>query len=167
MSTNTKKKNQPSPKKSSGKSPKRKLLLWGLGLLALAIGVYYFIEYRDGPQATDIMDDSGSEPTLTAKNPILQLLSPAETGVDFQNQIVEDEDHNVFKDANFYNGGGVAVADVNNDNLPDIYFVCNNGKNRLYLNQGNFKFKDITDQARVGSESGSERARRRRRRCRP
>ncbi len=104
------------------------------------------------------MDETGSEPTLTAKNPRLQLLSAEETGVDFQNQVVEDEDHNVYKDVNFYNGGGVAVADVNNDNLPDIYFVCNNGKNRLYLNQGNFKFKDITDQAGVGSESGSKTA---------
>ncbi len=156
MSTVTKKKKLHSPQKSTGNSPKRKLLVWGLGLLALAIGVYYFIEQRDGSQAKDIMNDSGSEPTLTAKNPRLQLLSPAETGVDFQNQIVEDEAHNVFKDVNFYNGGGVAVADVNNDNLPDIYFVCNNGKNRLYLNQGNFKFKDITDQAGVGSESGSK-----------
>ena len=101
---------------------------------------------------------SGSEATLTAKNPRLQLLSPAETGIDFQNKFIEDETHNVIINLNQYNGGGVAVADINNDNLPDLYFVCANGKNRLYLNQGGFKFKDITDTAGVGSEAGFETA---------
>ncbi len=64
--------------------------------------------------------------------------------------------NNVIVNLNQYNGGGVAVADINNDNLPDIYFVCANGKNCLYLNQGNLKFKDITDTAGVGSEEGFE-----------
>jgi len=135
-----------------------KYLLGGLGLLALACVAYYFWNNKVNSTGPSLSDDSGSEPTLTAKNPRLQLLSPSETGVDFQNKILEDNEHNVILNINQYNGGGVAVADVNNDNLPDLYFVCSNGKNRLYLNEGNFKFKDITDTAGVGSEDGFETA---------
>ncbi|MDX1910126.1 MAG: VCBS repeat-containing protein [Saprospiraceae bacterium] len=101
---------------------------------------------------------SGVEPTLEAQTPLLELLSPAVTGVDFKNQIVETETHNVVQYINQYNGGGVAVADFNNDQLPDLYFVCTNGKNRLYKNLGNLTFSDITDQAGVGSEDGFETA---------
>ncbi len=137
---------------------RRKYLLFGLILLALAAAVYYYFGISTKSKVLDLRDDSGEEPTLTAKNPRLQLLSPAETGVDFQNQILEDNEHNVIVNINQYNGGGVAVADINNDNLPDLYFICSNGKNRLYLNEGNFKFKDITDSAGVGSAIGFETA---------
>ena len=89
MSNSTKKKHQHSAKKSIPQSPKRKLVFWGLGLLALAVAVYYFMEQRGGYQSKNFMGESGSEPTLTAKNPRLQLLSAAETGVDFQNQVPE------------------------------------------------------------------------------
>ena len=144
---------------SAGKpAVRRKYLLLGFGLLALACCAYYFFGVRSKTNVLDLSADSGEEPTLTAKSPRLQLLSPEETGVDFQNQIKEDSVHNIVVNINQYNGGGVAVADLNNDNLPDLYFVCTNGKNRLYLNQGNFKFKDITDAAGVGSEDGFETA---------
>ena len=89
---------------------------------------------------------------------MLQLLSAEETGIDFQNRIIETAENNINNNINQYNGGGVAIADVNNDNLPDIYFVCTNGKNKLYLNQGNLKFKAITDAAGLGSEDGFETA---------
>ena len=144
--------------KTAAPAPRRGYLLWGLGLLALACGAYYFWAIRGNDKGPSLSDDSGAEATLTAKNPRLQLLSPKETGVDFQNKILEDNEHNVILNINQYNGGGVAVADVNNDKLPDLYFVCTNGKNRLYLNEGNFKFKDITDAAGVGSEDGFETA---------
>jgi hypothetical protein len=63
--------------------------------------------------------------------------------VDFANIIKEDLENNILTNINMYNGGGLCIADINNDQLPDIYFVCSNGKNRLYLNEGNIKFKDI------------------------
>ena len=98
------------------------------------------------------------EPTLTAKTPFLKLLTPAETGVDFQNTIFDDEDDNFITNFYKFNGGGVAIADVNNDGLQDIYFVSTNGKDGLYLNEGNLKFKNIAETAGVSSEEGVETA---------
>jgi hypothetical protein len=80
---------------------------------------------------------------------IFELLSASETGVDFENKVVNKEDFNIFTYRNFYNGGGVSVGDINNDGLPDIYFTANMGDNRLFLNKGNFKFEDITAKAGV------------------
>ncbi len=154
----SKKTKQPAsrPKPTASAPRRKKYLLWGAVLLVLACAAYYMTKGRDKTKGPSFASDSGSEPTLTAKNPRLELLSPDETGVDFQNQVLEDSANNIIVNINQYNGGGVAVADVNNDQLPDIYFVSSSGKNRLYLNQGNFKFKDITDAAGVGSEGGFE-----------
>ena len=71
------------------------------------------------------------------------------THIDFRNDIKEDEDDNVLTYEYIYNGGGVAVGDVNGDGLPDLYFTANMGANRLYLNKGNFQFEDITERAGV------------------
>jgi hypothetical protein len=73
---------------------------------------------------------------------IFELLSSSRTGVNFKNTITENVHHNALTYENLYNGGGVAIGDVNNDGLDDIYFVSNMEHNKLYLNQGNFKFKD-------------------------
>jgi len=80
---------------------------------------------------------------------LFTLLSPEQTGVDFNNVIKEDEALNVLAYEYFYNGGGVAIGDINNDGLPDIYFSGNLKPNRLYLNEGNLHFKDITNSAGV------------------
>lgn len=83
---------------------------------------------------------------------LFQLVPSHESGVDFINRIDNERDFNIFTYRNFYNGGGVGIADINNDGLADIYMTANKEKNRLYLNQGNFTFKDITDEAGVAGE---------------
>ena len=84
------------------------------------------------------------------KGSLFTLLSPKQTGIDFTNTIRENEALNVLAYEYFYNGGGVAVGDINNDGLPDIYFTANLKPNKLYLNQGNFQFKDISRSAAIG-----------------
>ncbi len=83
-------------------------------------------------------------------NPLFVRLTPEQTGISFVNEIQDQKDFNIFKYRNFYNGGGVAIGDINNDGLPDIFFTANMKKNRLFLNKGDFKFEDITDSAGVG-----------------
>jgi enediyne biosynthesis protein E4 len=72
-------------------------------------------------------------------------LNSKETGIDFTNQLTESEEFNIIEYLYFYNGGGVAVGDINNDGLLDIYFSSNQLPNKLYLNKGNMSFEDITD----------------------
>lgn len=140
-------------------SPPRKFpIRLAVGILLLSVaGIAAWKFWPKGNSGVPY-DLHGKEETLTAKNPILQLLSAEETGIDFKNLIVETAENNITTNINMYNGGGVAIADVNNDNLPDIYFVCSNGANRLYLNEGNMKFKDITESSGVASEDGFETA---------
>jgi hypothetical protein len=84
--------------------------------------------------------------------PLFELLDPQKTGVDFVNKVEDGEKFNILTYRNFYNGGGLAIGDINNDSLPDIYFTSNQNKNKLYLNKGNFVFEDITDKAGVGGK---------------
>ena len=77
---------------------------------------------------------------------------PKHSGIAFTNVIQSSNDFNIFSYRNFYNGGGVAIGDINSDDLPDIYLISNMESNRLYLNQGDFIFKDITEKANVGGE---------------
>ena len=89
-------------------------------------------------------------------NALFQELSPEQTGIVFSNDLSEDPTFNVFNYRNYYNGGGVAIGDINNDGLSDIYFTSNLGKNKLFLNKGNWKFEDITASAGVaGSKAWS------------
>ncbi len=78
-------------------------------------------------------------------------LSPDETGVHFANTLPEQspEGMNIIQYLYYYNGGGVAAGDMNNDGLTDLYFTGNLGPNRLYLNKGNFQFEDVTEKAGV------------------
>jgi enediyne biosynthesis protein E4 len=84
------------------------------------------------------------------KNALFERMDNAKIGVTFENKVINREDFNIFNYRNFYNGGGVAVGDINNDGLPDIYFTANMGQNKLYLNKGNWQFDDITQKAGVG-----------------
>jgi len=84
-----------------------------------------------------------------ASHTLFQLLSPGHTGIDFANNLTYDESFNIFTYRNFYTGGGVAVGDINNDGLPDLFFTGNQVENKLYLNKGNFRFEDITARAGI------------------
>jgi enediyne biosynthesis protein E4 len=90
------------------------------------------------------------EEIIQESKPQFELLSPEITGINFSNDLVSTDEFNVYKYRNFYNGGGVALGDINNDGLEDIYLTSNLNKNKLYLNKGNFKFEDITETAKVG-----------------
>ncbi|WP_088339679.1 VCBS repeat-containing protein [Robiginitalea sediminis] len=78
---------------------------------------------------------------------------PGATGLDFTNQLQESDRLNILDYLYFYNGGGVAVGDVNQDGLPDIYFSGNQVGNKLYLNRGGMQFEDVTETAGVAGQS--------------
>lgn len=81
--------------------------------------------------------------------PIFSLLDAEQTGVTFSNNLTSTPEFNILEYLYFYNGGGVAAGDINNDGLIDLYFSSNQESNRLYLNKGGLKFQDITEEAGV------------------
>jgi len=83
---------------------------------------------------------------------LFQLKDSATTGITFNNALEYTESLNPYTYRNFFNGGGVALGDINNDGLLDIYFTGNLVDNQLYLNKGNWQFEDITSKAGVSSE---------------
>src|SRR5688572_28058180 len=82
------------------------------------------------------------------KPPILFTLEN-NTGINFINKVENTKVFNIFTYRNFYNGGGVAIGDINNDSLPDVFMTSNMGGNKLYLNKGNFKFEDVSIKAGI------------------
>ena len=89
-----------------------------------------------------------------AAPPPFELLDSRQTGITFTNTLPADTSFNILNYLYYYNGGGVAVGDVNNDGLPDLYFTSNLGANRLYLNKGGYRFEDITERAGVADSVG-------------
>jgi hypothetical protein len=81
---------------------------------------------------------------------LFQLVAAEDSGIDFNNRIIENDSINPINLINVYNGGGVGVGDFNNDGLQDIYFTGNMVPNKLYLNKGKMQFEDITESAGVG-----------------
>jgi len=77
------------------------------------------------------------------------FLLRTDTNAQFENILTYTEDFNPYTYRNFYNGGGVALGDINNDGLVDIYFTGNLVENKLFLNKGNWNFEDITEKAGV------------------
>ncbi|WP_350287841.1 VCBS repeat-containing protein [uncultured Croceitalea sp.] len=75
---------------------------------------------------------------------LFEQVSTTISGIDFSNDLLEDAGHNIINYIYFYNGAGVSVGDINNDGLPDVFFVSNQGNNKLYLNKGELKFEDIS-----------------------
>jgi hypothetical protein len=105
----------------------------GIAITGLLLGLFTFCKEKD--------QDSGDF--------LFERIHAAYSGVEFRNDLSFDEKFNIFTYRNFYNGGGVALGDVNNDGLIDIYLTSNQGENKLYLNEGDFKFRDVTGEAGV------------------
>jgi enediyne biosynthesis protein E4 len=94
-------------------------------------------------------EDLATENYSRQENSLFTRLTPDDTGIHFINQLIEQEDFDVFRYRNYYNGGGVGIGDFNNDGLPDVFLTSNMGDNRLFLNKGNWKFEDISAKAGV------------------
>ena len=88
-----------------------------------------------------------------AEPQLFQLLDSTQTNINFKNTLSDDDYPGILNYLYFYNGGGVAIGDINNDGLPDIFFTSNKkGGNKLYLNKGNYQFEDITEKAGVAGD---------------
>lgn len=90
--------------------------------------------------------------SCSGEDTLFQKLEVEETGISFSNRVTASKELNIINYTNIYNGGGVAVADFNNDGLQDVYFTGNMVNNELYLNQGDFNFKNVTEEAKVAGE---------------
>lgn len=113
--------------------------------LLLTIPILIFTSCGGGSNTPEGAD---SDSTQTAEYSMeFETLSADKTGIDFYNSISEDDDFNFFNYEYIYNGGGVAVGDINNDGLTDIYFTGNQVQDKLYLNKGDMVFEDISNSA--------------------
>lgn len=100
-------------------------------------------------------EPSNNTPIISSsESKLFQLLDSSVTNIDFVNSVSDGEDFNILTYRNYYNGGGVAIGDINNDKLPDLYLTSNQGPNKLYLNKGAFVFEDITEKAGVAGSKG-------------
>ncbi len=90
-----------------------------------------------------------SPPKLRTSPPLFKKIASLTSNIHFQNTLIETEVLNILTYEYLYNGGGVAVGDVNNDGLPDLFFSGNIVHDKLYLNLGNFQFKDISESAGI------------------
>ncbi len=96
-----------------------------------------------------VLISCGNTDEKSKKGTSLFALRDTTIGISFKNTLIYDEEFNPYLYRNFYNGGGVAIGDINNDGLEDIYFTGNMVDNKLYLNKGNWQFEDITETAGV------------------
>ena len=110
-----------------------------LAILCVTIGIALSCTSKKD----DKVEVANEAPTL------FSLLPSAQTGIHFINSVQNQKNFNIFKYRNFYNGGGVAIGDINNDGLADIYLTGNMVSNKLYLNKGNLTFEDISATAGV------------------
>jgi enediyne biosynthesis protein E4 len=91
---------------------------------------------------------------IFAQSTLFTSLSAEQTGIFFNNTLVETEAANVYLYQYMYNGGGVAAGDINNDGLTDLFFTGNMVPDKLYLNKGNLAFEDITVNANIIEPEG-------------
>ena len=89
------------------------------------------------------------------RDQLFTRLPPSLTGIRFENRLADSQEFNVFTYRNYYNGGGVAIGDLNGDGLPEVILVSNQGGPRLYLNQGKFRFRDVTSASGLSTRKDS------------
>ncbi|TLP75913.1 VCBS repeat-containing protein [Maribacter sp. ACAM166] len=99
-------------------------------------------------------ENNTSTSNITEHPALFTLLAEEQTNISFQNTLKEGLNANVLVYEYLYNGGGVATGDFNNDGLQDLYFSSNMGENKFYINQGDFKFKDVTALSKVEGRPG-------------
>src|SRR5687767_5993759 len=116
------------------------LFLSGIGLMSACSG-------------TDGFASKGTAPA--ADGHLFTKLPSSYTGVRFENRLEDSRELNVFTYRNFYNGGGVGIGDLTGDGLPEVVLTSNQEGARLYLNVGNFRFRDITDDAGLEPRRGA------------
>jgi hypothetical protein len=90
----------------------------------------------------------------TEKEPAFHVLDATATGLDFNNKLTPTPEFNMFKYMYFYNGAGIGAGDFNNDGLVDLFFSSNQQQNKIYLNQGKLKFKEVTAEAKIPQDGG-------------
>ncbi len=96
----------------------------------------------------------GCKPGKKPGAPLFKVLNSQRTGLNFSNNLTYNQQFNLFKYIYFYNGSGLGAGDFNNDGLIDLFFGSNQEQNKLYLNTGNLKFKDVTDKAKIPEDGG-------------
>ncbi|MFT5302181.1 MAG: hypothetical protein ACI87E_002156 [Mariniblastus sp.] len=88
------------------------------------------------------------------KEPLFRRMLGSETGIEFENILIENDLQNILTYSYMYNGGGVSVGDINNDGLVDLFFTSNQGSNCLYLNRGGMRFEDISEASGISTTTG-------------
>lgn len=90
----------------------------------------------------------------TAESPLFEVLDSKRTGLNFSNDLSYNKDFNLFKYLYFYNGSGIGAGDFNNDGKIDLFFASNQQQNKIYLNEGDLNFKDVTKEANIPEDGG-------------
>jgi len=126
-----------------------KIVMSGFCICAMAILVTEILSCNNQGA-----DKTATETEYPDSLKLFRQLDSSVTGINFSNNIVEDQIMNPIVYEYTYNGGGVALGDVNNDGLDDMFFTANQKSDKLYLNKGNFKFEDITDVSGTGGKPG-------------
>jgi len=136
------------------------LALMGASLLLISACKNTGIETADGVPAKPVkrekqkLNETPLPPVEYDKETLFNRLSAADTGIDFENIIIENDFENILTYSYMYNGGGVAAGDINNDGLVDLFFTSNQGSNALFLNLGGMKFEDISEKAGIADSRG-------------
>ncbi|SNR44252.1 Repeat domain-containing protein [Lutibacter agarilyticus] len=99
-------------------------------------------------------NQTSKKPISTEINTLFSLVDDSKSNIHFVNKVEENLRFNFINYSYIYNGGGVAVGDINNDGLDDLYFTSNQESNKLYLNKGNFEFQDITEKSATSDAKG-------------